>query len=128
LAAPSARKVALWREYIVRFKTLERVEVRARVSGFVEKVHFRDGQMIQQGDLLFTIDRRSCELKVETSRRDGRENPNSVQVRLIDKTEWKREGRMDFADNQVNTARPRCTARQPPTTKAVAGVRGTPGA
>jgi RND family efflux transporter MFP subunit len=34
------------------------VEVRARVSGYLDQVHFHDGQMVKQGDLLFTIDKR----------------------------------------------------------------------
>ena len=34
------------------------VEVRARVSGYLDQIHFRDGQMVKQGDLLFTIDKR----------------------------------------------------------------------
>jgi RND family efflux transporter MFP subunit len=35
--------------------------VRARVSGYLDQIHFRDGQMVKQGDLLFTIDRRPFE-------------------------------------------------------------------
>ena len=34
------------------------VEMRARVSGYLDQIHFRDGQMVKQGDLLFTIDKR----------------------------------------------------------------------
>ncbi len=34
------------------------VEVRARVSGYLDKVHFQDGQLVKEGDLLFTIDKR----------------------------------------------------------------------
>jgi membrane fusion protein, multidrug efflux system len=68
VAAPLARKVTLWDEYTGRFEAVEQVEVRARVSGFIEKVHFRDGEMIRQGDLLFTIDRRPYELAAEASR------------------------------------------------------------
>jgi RND family efflux transporter MFP subunit len=41
-----------------RFVAVDMVEVRARVSGYLEKVHFRDGQTIKQGDLLFSIDKR----------------------------------------------------------------------
>ena len=37
------------------------VEVRARVSGYLEKIQFQDGQLVRKGDLLFTIDRRPFE-------------------------------------------------------------------
>ena len=52
------RTVVDYDEYVGRFVAVESVEVRARVSGYLEKVHFKDGQIVKQGDLLFTIDKR----------------------------------------------------------------------
>jgi RND family efflux transporter MFP subunit len=49
-------------EYVGRFVAVESVEVRARVSGYLDAIHFRDGQIVKQGDLLFTIDRRPFEI------------------------------------------------------------------
>ena len=40
---------------------IESVEVRARVSGYLDAIHFQDGQIVRKGDLLFTIDRRPFE-------------------------------------------------------------------
>ena len=37
---------------------IDSVEIRARVSGYLDRIHFTDGQMVKQGDLLFTIDKR----------------------------------------------------------------------
>ena len=48
-------------EYVGRFVAIDLVEIRARVSGYLDQVHFRDGQMVKQGDLLFTIDKRPFE-------------------------------------------------------------------
>ena len=48
-------------EYVGRFVAVDSVEVRARVSGYLEAIHFQDGQMVKKGDLLFTIDRRPFE-------------------------------------------------------------------
>jgi RND family efflux transporter MFP subunit len=55
---PEKRTVTDRQEYVGRFIAIDAVEVRARVSGYLEKVHFQDGQIVKQGDLLFTIDRR----------------------------------------------------------------------
>jgi RND family efflux transporter MFP subunit len=45
-------------EYVGRFVAVNSVEIRARVSGYLDQVHFTDGQMVKQGDLLFTVDKR----------------------------------------------------------------------
>ena len=44
------------------------VEVRARVSGYLDKLHFKDGQLVKQGDLLFTIDKRPFQNTLDQAR------------------------------------------------------------
>ncbi|HEV7339195.1 MAG TPA: efflux RND transporter periplasmic adaptor subunit [Bosea sp. (in: a-proteobacteria)] len=68
VATPLAKRVTNWDEFTGRFEADEQVEVRARVSGFVDKVHFRDGDMVKAGDLLFTIDQRPYTLAVDAAR------------------------------------------------------------
>src|SRR5215467_13498450 len=58
---PSRQVVTEWDEYVGRFVAVDAIEVRARVSGYLDAVHFRDGQLVKAGDLLFTIDRRPFE-------------------------------------------------------------------
>ena len=58
VAKPIERGVTDQDEYVGRFVAIDSVEVRARVSGYLDQVHFRDGQTVKQGDLLFTIDKR----------------------------------------------------------------------
>lgn len=58
IAAPLIRSVAEWDEYSGRFEASKSVEVRPRVSGAVVGVHFTDGSVVRQGQLLFTIDAR----------------------------------------------------------------------
>jgi RND family efflux transporter MFP subunit len=70
VATPVARKVVQWDEYTGRFEASERVAVRPRVSGYIDKVHFADGADVKQGDLLFTIDQRPFEIAVEAARAD----------------------------------------------------------
>jgi len=55
---PVAREVVEWDEYIGRLESPETVEIRARVSGYLDKVHFKEGKEVKKGDLLFTIDPR----------------------------------------------------------------------
>jgi RND family efflux transporter MFP subunit len=58
VAKPLQRTIVDQDEYVGRFVAVDSVEIRARVSGYLDKVHFKDGQIVKQGDLLFTIDRR----------------------------------------------------------------------
>src|SRR5689334_14577657 len=55
---PIDRDVVEWDEYIGRLESPETVEVRARVSGYLEKVHFKEGKEVKKGDLLYRIDPR----------------------------------------------------------------------
>jgi RND family efflux transporter MFP subunit len=67
VAEPVAKRVTQWDEYSGRFEAVASVEVRARVSGFIDSLHFRDGQLVNVGDLLFTIDKRPFEIAVESA-------------------------------------------------------------
>lgn len=68
VATPLARRVINWDEFTGRFEASEQVEVRARVSGFLDSIHFRDGDLVKAGDLLFTIDQRPYKLAVDAAR------------------------------------------------------------
>src|SRR4051794_27471299 len=61
VAKPVSKMIVDQDEYVGRFVAVDSVEVRARVSGYLEAIHFQDGQMVKKGDLLFTIDRRPFE-------------------------------------------------------------------
>ncbi|UYN94924.1 MAG: efflux RND transporter periplasmic adaptor subunit [Enhydrobacter sp.] len=65
VSEPLAKRVTQWDEYSGKFEAVAVVEVRARVSGFIDKQHFRDGQWVKAGDPLFTIDKRPYEIAVE---------------------------------------------------------------
>jgi RND family efflux transporter, MFP subunit len=54
--APQRQFVNDWQEYSGRLEAVEQVEIRPRVEGTLLSVHFRDGQLVREGDLLFTID------------------------------------------------------------------------
>ena len=58
VARPLERTIVDQDEYVGRFVPVDFVEIRAHVSGYLDKVHFEDGQLVKQGDILFTIDKR----------------------------------------------------------------------
>jgi RND family efflux transporter MFP subunit len=58
VATPLMRSVSEWDDYSGRFEASKSVEVRPRVSGAIVAVHFTDGSVVRQGQLLFTIDPR----------------------------------------------------------------------
>jgi multidrug efflux pump subunit AcrA (membrane-fusion protein) len=68
VAQPTKRTVTDWDEFTGRFDAVEQVQVRARVTGFVTGVEFKDGAMVKTGDLLYTIDPRQYEAVAEQAR------------------------------------------------------------
>lgn len=65
VAQPIPRRVNEWDEFTGRLASPETVEVRARVSGYIDKIHFKEGSEVKQGDLLVTIDRRPYQAAVD---------------------------------------------------------------
>lgn len=80
VSEPLAKKVTQWDEYSGRFEARAIVEIRARVSGFVDKLHFQDGQTVKAGDPLFTIDKRPYEIAVESAQADVQRNKAQVEL------------------------------------------------
>lgn len=78
VAPPIAKRITQWDEFSGRFEAVASVEVRARVSGFIEQLHFQDGQLITAGDPLFTIDKRPYEIAVESAKADVARNRAQV--------------------------------------------------
>ena len=68
VANPLVRDVVDWDDFVGRFEAVEDVEVKPRVSGYLVGVHFRDGQYVRQGQLLFTIDARPTQALLDQAR------------------------------------------------------------
>ena len=68
VAKPVNKLVTDHDEYVGRFVALDYVEVRARVSGYLDEIHFKDGQLVEQGEPLFTIDRRPFKATLEQAK------------------------------------------------------------
>ncbi|HEY9566937.1 MAG TPA: efflux RND transporter periplasmic adaptor subunit [Thalassobaculum sp.] len=80
VAKPLVKEIIEWDEYTGQFAPVEYVEVRARVSGYLESIHFEDGQAVKAGDKLFVIDRRPFEIALESAR--ARVAQTSARVEL----------------------------------------------
>jgi RND family efflux transporter MFP subunit len=65
---PVKRAITDFDEYVGRFVAIDSVEVRARVSGYLDAVHFKDGEIVKQGDPLFTIDKRPFQNTLDQAR------------------------------------------------------------
>lgn len=80
VTSPLQESIIDWDEYTGRFDAIESVDVRARVSGYLESIHFRDGAIVEKGDLLFVIDRRPFEAALDQAKaeREGAEARNEL--------------------------------------------------
>ena len=67
VANPVYKKIVEWDEYPGQFRAVDAIDVRARVSGYLEQIHFTDGQVVKQGDLLFTIEKRPFEIALDSA-------------------------------------------------------------
>jgi multidrug efflux system membrane fusion protein len=68
VATVEQRPAPTWDEFSGRLEAVERVEIRPRVAGLVEAVHFREGALVKQGDLLFSIDPAPYAAEVERNK------------------------------------------------------------
>lgn len=120
VAKPVVKDLIEWDEFTGRFEATAAVDVRARVNGFLESVHFADGALVKQGDLLFIIDRRPYQAivnhaqavlnaaqtrfdfsKVEFERADRLMRSNTISERTLDERRQQYLG----AQADVNGAR-----------------------
>ena len=68
VSQPSMREVVEWEEYTGRLEAAESVEVRARVNGYLQSIHFKEGAIVKKGDLLFVIDPRPYQADLERAK------------------------------------------------------------
>jgi RND family efflux transporter MFP subunit len=68
VSAPLQREVDTRVGFLGQFSAIDRVELRAQVGGTLTEIHFTDGQVVHKGDLLFVIDPRPYEIKLEQAK------------------------------------------------------------
>lgn len=78
VSAPLEEEVTQYDEFTGRFRAVERVEVRPRVSGYLQEIRFTDGELVEKGDILFVIDQRPYKIILEQAHAEL----ESAQTRL----------------------------------------------
>lgn len=68
IAQPLVQQVRDWDDYVGRFEAVQAVDVRPRATGYLQRVHFSDGQFVRAGQPLFTIDPRPSRAALEQAR------------------------------------------------------------
>lgn len=79
VAKPLVMPLVEWDEYTGRLDAIDEVEVRARVSGYLESTHFEEGKQVERGDLLAIIDPRPFRAELNAARARLEEARSRVQ-------------------------------------------------
>src|SRR5215467_10752359 len=84
VAHPVQKVITEWDEFTGRFTAVETVEVRAKVSGFIDSIHFKEGQIVKQGDLLFVIDPRPYRFAVDQAQAEVERAKAKLEIATAD--------------------------------------------
>src|SRR5437773_1432703 len=82
VAEPVRKEVMEYEDFTGRTEAVETVEIRARVSGYLEKVHFAEGEEVRERDLLFEIDPRPYQ--AELTRAEANLFQTEAHLRRLD--------------------------------------------
>jgi RND family efflux transporter MFP subunit len=104
------REVAQWDEFTGRLEAVESVEVRPRVTGYIESVNFAEGSLVRAGDLLFIIDPRPyraelAKAEAELTRATARVELAESDVARSEKLRQIKAVSQEEFDTRVNAAR-----------------------
>ncbi|SHF91437.1 RND family efflux transporter, MFP subunit [Fodinibius roseus] len=70
VSTPLEEEITRYDEFTGRFRAIERVEVRARINGYLDEIRFTDGEMVEKGEVLFVIDQRPYRIALEQAHAD----------------------------------------------------------
>jgi multidrug efflux system membrane fusion protein len=87
---PISKEVTEWDEYQGRIEPVASVEVRARVNGYLDSIHFTDGAEVKQGDLLFVIDPRPYQADLDRAQAELAEAQTRFELASNDMTRAQR--------------------------------------
>jgi RND family efflux transporter MFP subunit len=84
------KRVKDWDEFTGRLQAVETVEIRPRVSGYIDKVAFVEGTQVRRGDLLFVIDPRPYQAEVDRLSADVKRYKTALELARIEVTRVQR--------------------------------------
>jgi multidrug efflux system membrane fusion protein len=67
ISRPIQAVITQWDEYTGRFAAVNQAKIRARVSGYLKRTAFKDGQAVKKGDVLFVIDQRPFKIALKSA-------------------------------------------------------------
>jgi len=68
VATPVHKRVVDWDDYVGHFDAVDQVDLRPRVSGYLQSVGFKDGQVVRKGQVLFVIDPRPYQAALDLAK------------------------------------------------------------
>jgi multidrug efflux system membrane fusion protein len=84
------KRVKDWDEFTGRLQAVETVEIRPRVSGYIDKVAFTEGSLVKRGALLFVIDPRPYQAEYDHAAADLKRNKTALDLGQIELTRVQR--------------------------------------
>ena len=78
------KRVKDWDEFTGRLQAVETVEIRPRVSGYIDKVAFTEGSQVKRGDLLFVIDPRPYQAEYDRAAADVKRYKTALDLARIE--------------------------------------------
>src|SRR5947209_7934797 len=79
VSAPLQKEVVDWDDFVGRFEALDQVDVRPRVSGYLNRIGFKDGELVKKGQVLFEIDPRPYKAALDQAKAQAARAEASVQ-------------------------------------------------
>lgn len=105
VAQPLVMSIVEWDQYTGRLDAIDSVEVRARVSGYLQSTHFNEGQLVEKGDLLAIVDPRPFE--VELNAAEARQEESTARLEEAKSLLKQAEAEKADADAQLTLANSR---------------------
>jgi len=71
ISAPLPKEVVDWDDFVGRFEAVDQVDIRPRVSGYLQSIGFKDGEVVKKGQLLFVVDPRPYQAALDQAKAQG---------------------------------------------------------
>lgn len=101
VAKPLVETLREWRDFTGQFEAQESVEIRARVSGYLESVNFTDGQFVNKGDLLFVIEPRPYEIALDSAKAQLSQAEAQLELAKVQLERTAQLRKNDYASQQT---------------------------